>query len=116
VVQELKKRLKSAVVRSLSWMDATALHSGQNSTDIRYSIKKENIQWFIEGQDMAPSSHPIPFPYLPSASCFYFSSSCVSLVELTDEREWGRERGRSQAYNNEKAWSTINHSILSACQ
>jgi hypothetical protein len=39
-------------------------------------------------------------------------SSCVSPVELTDGRGGRGERG-AKSYDSEKAWSSINHTILS---
>jgi hypothetical protein len=41
-------------------------------------------------------------------------SSCVSLVELTDRREVG-VGGGAKPCDGEKAWPSINHSILSGC-
>jgi hypothetical protein len=42
-------------------------------------------------------------------------STCVLPVELTDGREGGRLGGGrgAKSYDREKAWSSINHSILS---
>jgi hypothetical protein len=63
------------------------------------------IVWF--------GSSPTPSPHLPSASCLSFSDSCVSPVDWvvhTDGGEWG---GGAQSYDDEKAWSSLNHSIFS---
>ncbi len=52
---------------------------------------------------------------IPSANCTVSltQSSCVSPVELTDGRgRAGRGGGEAKSYNIEKAWSSINHSIL----
>jgi hypothetical protein len=64
---------------------------------------------------------PHPLAPLPSANCTVSltQSSCVSPVELTD----GDGRGRAgqggheaKSYDIEKAWSSINHSILSGLE
>ncbi len=54
-------------------------------------------------------------PSHPSASCLSFSVFlCDALVELTDGRGGGRRGwGGAKSYDDEKAWSSINHSILS---
>jgi hypothetical protein len=71
-------------------------------------VRAESIEWLIEDQAFSPPSHP-----LPSASCLSFQSSCVSPVELTYVRGGGGGGG-AKSYDGEKAWSSINHSILSA--
>ncbi len=43
---------------------------------------------------------------------WFGSSSCVSPVEFNDEKGGGGERG-TLSYDREKAWLSINHSILS---
>jgi hypothetical protein len=55
-----------------------------------------------------------PLPLLSRQLVVSFShSSCVSPVELTDERG-GRGGGRgAKSYDGEKAWPSINYSILS---
>ncbi len=54
-------------------------------------------------------AHPPPSPHSLSLS----QSSCVSPVELTDRGEGGGGRQETKADDREKAWSSINHSILS---
>ncbi len=57
----------------------------------------ESIEWFIEDQ-----------AFLQVVS--FSQSSCVSPVELTDGRGGGRG---TKSYDLEKAWPSINYSILS---
>ncbi len=70
------------------------------------------------GQGFLPviwfGSKPTPLPPLPSVSCLFFLSSCVSPVEITyglRERMGGGGRG-ARSYDREKAWPSTN-SILS---
>ncbi len=80
----------------------------------------ESIKWFIEdqaslrSQDSAP--RPPPSPPSPVSRCLSFSSFLchVSPVDLTDGRG-GSGRG-AKSYDREKAWTSINHSILSDLQ
>jgi hypothetical protein len=52
--------------------------------------------------------HPLPSPF-PAASCLSFS---VFLCVARERGEWGV--GGAKSYDGEKAWSSIDHSILSA--
>jgi hypothetical protein len=55
--------------------------------------------------------HLLPL-FLPSPSCLS-QSSCVSSIELTDERRGdGMGGGWSQIIRRERAWSSVNHSVL----
>ncbi len=70
----------------------------------RLDLYPESMEWFIEDLAFSPSYDLAPR-----------LSSCVSPVELTDRRErrgWG-SGGGSKSYDGEKAWSSINLSILS---
>ncbi len=77
----------------------------------------ESIEWFIEGpcffrRRIISSSPMHTIPPLPSASCPCFSVFLgVSGRAYTDGREGGGGRG-AKSYVGEKAWSSINHSIL----
>ncbi len=61
--------------------------------------------------DSAPRRKPLP--HLSRQSFSLYQSSCVSPVEFTDMKEGQDGRG-AKSYDGEKAWSSINHSILSA--
>ncbi len=73
----------------------------------------ESIEWFIEDQ-ASRRRHmiwllPHPLPPFSLASCISFSAfMCVA----------GRagRGGRAKSYDGEKAWSSINHSILSGAE
>ncbi len=69
--------------------------------------------WFIEAQAFSPSYDLAP-PPLPSASCLIFSVF-LSVARGAYWDDWGGEgSGRgAKWYDDEKAWSSINHSILS---
>jgi hypothetical protein len=58
-----------------------------------------------------PTPHPPP-PFSRQKLVSLSPSSCASLVELTDGRGGG-ERVESNHTTARKAWSSINHSILS---
>ncbi len=49
---------------------------------------------------------------LPSLSCLFSQPSCVSPVELAEGRGGGGGGG-AKTYDDEKAWSSINHWTLS---
>ncbi len=72
----------------------------------------ESIEWFIEDQAFSPSYDlaPCSLPPPPSATCLSFSVFlCVA-----DGAYW-RESGvgwGANSYDGEKAWYSINHSIL----
>jgi hypothetical protein len=70
-------------------------------------------QAFLRSYDSAPLlAHPL-FLSSPVSKLPLFSVSCESSVELTDGR-WGGGGGRgAKPYDREKAWLSINHSILS---
>ncbi len=72
-------------------------------------IRAENIEWFIEDQAFSPPSPPLFRQQDVSLS----QSSSVPPVELTYGRGGGGGGG-AKSYDGEKAWSSINHSILSA--
>ncbi len=71
----------------------------------------ERIEWFLEDQAFSPSydfAPPQTHP-LPSSCCLSFSVFlCVA------GRAWGVVADKS--YDGEKAWYSINHSILSRCK
>jgi hypothetical protein len=81
----------------------------------KYTVPAESIEWFIEGQVFSLSyyfapPHPLPLSRRQIVSLSQFS--CVSPVEISDGREvegggWG-----AKSYDSEKAWSSLNHSIL----
>jgi hypothetical protein len=62
-------------------------------------------------------SSPTPFPLNSRQIISLSQSSCVSLAELTDERagggDWSGGAKSSKSQDGEKAWSPINHSLLS---
>ncbi len=74
----------------------------------------ESIELFVEDQAFSPSydwvlPHLLPPPF---SKLSLFLSLHVSIGEITD-RKGGREGGGANSYDREKAWSSINHSILS---
>ncbi len=80
-------------------------------------VGAESIKSFIEGQaflrlfDLAlplPPPSPVPSASCPSLSVFL----CVADRAYCWERG-GRRWGRARSYDHEKAWSSINHSVLS---
>jgi hypothetical protein len=76
--------------------------------------KPESIEWFLEDQYFSPSNYfwllPHPLPPLPSASCLSFSVFlCVDYRSIY----WRESRGGAKSYEDEKARSSINSSILS---
>ncbi len=72
----------------------------------------EKAQAFLQSYDSAPRPTPfVPFSRQQVFSLFLIIP--VSSVEVTDGRG-GEERVRgAKSYDREKAWSSINHSILS---
>jgi hypothetical protein len=57
---------------------------------------------------------PTPFSPLPSATCLSFSAYLfVAPVEFTDGRGGGGGGRGAEFYDREKAWPSINHSMLS---
>ncbi len=81
-----------------------------------------NIEWFIEDQVFLPSYDlaPPPFPSHLSLSrqqVVSFNTSCVYQVGRAFWRERGEGGGGgAKSYDNKKAWSSINYSILSGVQ
>ncbi len=75
--------------------------------------KQESIEWFKEDQALSPSYDWAPSPLLSSRQVFLSQSSCVSPVEPSDGRGGGGDVGGAKSYDGEKAWSSINHSVLS---
>ncbi len=70
----------------------------------------ESIKCIIEDQTFSPSYDSAPFPSLSRLQVVSLSpSSSVSPVEL----DGGGEGVEAKSYDGEKAWSYINHSILS---
>ncbi len=74
--------------------------------------KSASIQWCIEEQDFWPSydlAHPGPLPHPPLSSAklslFFSIHVCRRLSPMT---------GGAKSYDDENAWSSIDHSILSA--
>jgi hypothetical protein len=62
-------------------------------------MRSDNIEWFIEDNAISPSYDSAPPPPPPSVS-----NLCRRHTGTLGDRGWGK-----------KAWSSINHSILSAC-
>ncbi len=58
-------------------------------------------------------SSPTPFPPLLSASCLFFLSLPVCRRSSLLTGEGGGGGGGAKSYDGEKAWLSINHSILS---
>ncbi len=71
----------------------------------------KSTELFIEDQAFSPWYDLAPSPLPPLQLSLW--SLCVSPIELTDGRG-GRGWGRSRIYDDEKAWFSTNHSILSA--
>jgi hypothetical protein len=65
-------------------------------------LKPESIEWFIEVQAFSPSHDLAPPPPLPPLSVSKLSLFLILPVYR-----------RSISHNGEKAWSSINHSMLS---
>ncbi len=77
----------------------------------------ESIEWFIENQaflrsyDSAPRPPPLPSPSLVSKLSLFLSLSvCRRSGEVGSGRGGGLE---AKAYDREKTWPSINHSIVS---
>ncbi len=70
----------------------------------------KSVEWFIEDQIFSPSSDLAPPP--PSFLSFSIFLCVAAPVEITDGREGGRGGG-AKSQDDEKAWSSINQSILS---
>jgi hypothetical protein len=86
-------------------------------SSLRRGCAPERIEWIIKDQafsasyDFAPP--PLPHPPLPSVS-----STGNTLEDWETETAWWQERGwggggGAKSYDGKKAWSSINHSILS---
>ncbi len=79
----------------------------------------ESIEGLMDDQAFSPSYDLVPPPPLLSGQkivCLS-QSSCVSPVIMLTEKEGGGEvfgGGGAKLYDGEKAWSTMNHSILPA--
>ncbi len=76
---------------------------------------RKSIEWFIEDHAFSLSYNrvrPHPHPPISSASCLSFSAF-LYVAGRAFWRERGVGRGRDLSYDDEKAWSSINHSILS---
>ncbi len=84
------------------------------STREYWMIYYRGLQAFLRSYDLASCPPPLPTLLSRQQVVSLCQSPCVSLVELTDR--WGGEGdGRGVKSNvREKAWHTINHSILSA--
>ncbi len=80
------------------------------------SSRPWSFEWFIENQAYLRSSDSTPRvappPPLPSASWLSFSGFLSSSLLTGVGRGVGCGRG-AKSYDSEKAWSYINHSILS---
>ncbi len=73
-------------------------------------LSPESIEWFIEGQAFL-RSHDLAPPPVCNLSLFHSLPVCSRSSLLTRER--GEGRG-TKSCDREKAWSSINRSILSA--
>jgi hypothetical protein len=74
------------------------------------------IKLLLEVLAFSPSyalAPPPPPPLSPVSEFILSQSSCVSPIELADEKGGG---GEAKSYDDKKAWSSINHSILSEHQ
>ncbi len=69
----------------------------------------ESIEWFIENQASTPRYNLAPSPLSRQQVVSLSQSSCVRRL-LRRERGIG---GGDKSYDVEKAWSPVNHSILS---
>ncbi len=67
----------------------------------RIIIRTKSIEWLTEDQAFSPS-------YVSKLSLFFLDFLCVSPAEITDGGRGGRGCG-----DGEKAWSSINRSLLS---
>ncbi len=56
-------------------------------------------------------STPTSSPHFPTTSCLSFS-----VILCIAGRDYWREGGETKSYNGEKAWPSLNHSILSVLQ
>jgi hypothetical protein len=67
---------------------------------------------FIENQAFSPSYNLAPPTPFRQQAVSLSQSSSLSPVELNDGR-WGGGGGGAKSFDNEKAWSSVNNSILS---
>jgi hypothetical protein len=67
---------------------------------------------YVEDQASLPT--PLTLRVSTSAKCLSFSLFLCVAVELTEWGEGAGEEAGAKSYDGEKAWSSINHSILSA--
>ncbi len=84
-----------------------------------FRLIPESIEWFTEDQDFTALrmirllAHPPSSSLLPSASCLSLSVF-LGVAGRAFWREKGEGGGGAKLYDLEKAWPSINHSILSA--
>ncbi len=74
-------------------------------------------KWFIKDQTFLPSYDLAPLPPIapsPVSKVSLFLSLSVCRAYWQKGGTGGGSRGRSESYEREKSWSSINHSILSA--
>ncbi len=92
-------------------------NGGQSpSLNVTVKLRTESIEWSIEDQAFSQSHYfapPPPFPLSHQQVVSLSQSSSVSPVELTDRRVGERNGEGAKSYDSEKAWSSINHLILS---
>ncbi len=82
---------------------------------LRYKVSPESIEWFIEDQGFSPwlydlAPPPSPPPLLSPVSKLYRRHT--GSLRMIDNLLTG-ERGGARSHDREKAWSSLNHSILS---
>ncbi len=110
---------KRAIRECCGLVTFSARHSSHSNTAALFT---ESIAWFIEAQAFLRSydsaSRPPRCPPSREQVVSLSQSSCVPPVEFTEgpSRVRGRERGGwgAKSYDGEKAWPSINHSLLSA--
>ncbi len=101
--------LKIGIVGLLGWVEDEGLPDAvvlsrrqpvQVPATREYSMIYRRPDLLAVVYDLAPSPPPLP---------------SASLLSLLTGMGGGGGEGGTKAYNGEKAWSSINHSILSAC-
>ncbi len=95
-----------------------SLQANATVSPVHLHLPAGSTKWCIEGQAFSLvewfGSYPTPSVPLRQQIVSPSQSSSVSLVEFTDGR--GRGRVRAKLCDGEKAWSSKNHLIISACK